>query len=198
MLGAIRQHQPGDAGAKYDRLSRALGRVRDQDAATVDQGESRASAESGDSLEFAVDQEAVHHAVLRSKGPCHPIVGRQQLARDARFAGGWLSRDPVARGCLVSGLRFRQVAGKRRSSLWRVPNLADRLQSSSVEGLSPAVSIVGARRRSGDLDGADRTIVPGTSTMAQGVCARRTSVVRLCLFVLTAYSNKLRSTKCEI
>jgi len=77
MLGAIRQHQLGNADAKYDGLSRALGGVRDEDAATIDQGESRASAEGGDPMEFAIDQEAVHHAVLRSKGPRDPVVGRQ-------------------------------------------------------------------------------------------------------------------------
>lgn len=145
MLGAIRQHYFGNAGTEHDGSSRALGGIRDEDAAAIDPGESRQSAKGGDSMELAVDQEAVHHDVLRSENSCHSILGRQQLAGNARSAGGWLSRDPVACGRVVSGLRLRQVAGERRSRVWRVSYLANCLQSSSVERLSAAAAASGAR-----------------------------------------------------
>jgi len=41
MLGTVRQHHSGYAGAEHDRSSRAVGGIRDEDAAAIDPGESR-------------------------------------------------------------------------------------------------------------------------------------------------------------
>lgn len=177
MLGAIWQHHPGHAGAEHDGSSRALGGIRDEDATATDSGESWQDAEGGYLVELAINQEALHHDVLWSEDPCDPVLGRQQLAGNAGFAGGRLPGDLVACRCLVPRLRFWQMARERWGCVRWIPHLANRLQSSSMERLSATAVTFSTWRRGGDLERADRTIVPGTSTMAQGVSTRWTIMV---------------------
>lgn len=125
MLGAIWKYHPGYAGAEYDGSSRSLGGIRDENATATDSGESRQSTESGNPVELAIDQEALHHDVLRPENSCDSILGWQQLAGNAGLVGRRFPGDPVACRCVVPGLRLRQVARERRSRVRWIPHLAD-------------------------------------------------------------------------
>ena len=75
LLGTVREHHGGDASAEHDRSPRDVGRIRDEDVAEAGQGQPRRNAEGCDPVELTVDQEALHHHVLRPEGPRDPIVG---------------------------------------------------------------------------------------------------------------------------